>query len=258
MIQNYMRWDVINHLIKVNNYKSYLEIGYYKGWSFDAVKCENKVAVDPYPCKTERQEQFKGGMIKLSGKVSPIYYKENDNLEGDGFIVKDTSDHFFSLMTPEDKWDIIFIDGLHEATQASRDLDHALFHLSGGGTIVIHDCNPPLYEHTTTGIDGCWTGDVYKAFIRFRKTTPLVCYTVDTDWGVGIIKGSEYMKDEDIHTSMVGNYPVPLPRGEELPKEIEFPFFDKYRRRLINLITPEQFLERENGNMDRAIHKEHI
>ncbi len=33
------RWDIINHFIKKNDYKNYLEIGYYKGWSFDAVEC---------------------------------------------------------------------------------------------------------------------------------------------------------------------------------------------------------------------------
>lgn len=47
------RWDVINHFIKKHNYHSYLEIGYFKGWSFDNVQAPFKIAVDPNPSKTD-------------------------------------------------------------------------------------------------------------------------------------------------------------------------------------------------------------
>ncbi len=61
------RWDIINHFIEKNNYKKYLEIGYYKGWSFDKVICDEKTAVDPTPSKTSCQVSME------YGKYMPIW-----------------------------------------------------------------------------------------------------------------------------------------------------------------------------------------
>lgn len=206
-----MRWDIINYLIEKNNYKSYLEIGYFKGWSFDRVKCENKIAVDPYPCKTVEQEQFPSDV----GIV-----------DEQGIIWKQTSDVFFKNEADQ-KWDIIFIDGLHEASQVSRDLYNSINHLAEGGTIVMHDCNPPKYEHTTTGIDGCWTGDTYKAFLEFKRSNKNVIYCVDTDWGVGIIESNILEKGHGYVSPQV---------------EFNWGVFNKDRKFLLGLITVEEFL----------------
>lgn len=210
-----MRWDIINHLIKKNNYKNYLEIGYYKGWSFDRIEgCETMTAVDPNPCKNSSQEASPYGSIV------------------DTHIIKMTSDEFFAKeMIQIYKWDIIFIDGLHEATQVSRDIENSLKHLAEGGTIVLHDCNPPKYEHTTVGIDGCWTGDTWKAAVKFRATQPHDLYTVDTDWGVGVITPSR-INDSPINplVYLASDY---------------WPEFDEHRVELLNLISPEEFLKRE-------------
>src|SRR5260221_12856763 len=107
-----MRWDIINHLIKENDYKTYLEIGYYKGWSFDRIECQLKIAVDPNPCKTPEQEQF------ITGRSE--YIKDI----GNSYIYKMTSDSFFeerkvfnsdtnTYTESPTRYDIIFIDGLH-------------------------------------------------------------------------------------------------------------------------------------------------
>lgn len=231
-----MRWDIINALIEKNNYKSYLEIGYYKGWSFDQIKIPNKTAVDPNPSKTPEQEVLVYGGSEMG---------EN------GSVIKMTSDDWFA---GADKWrgyegavtdfDIIFIDGLHEAEQVYRDIQNALKYLAPGGTIVLHDVNPPKYEHTTTGIDGCWTGDAYKAFIEFRFEHPSVpSCCVDTDWGVGIIRPFDHQDLESTHTSLLGNYPA-IERKKEKPAVIDWDFFSTYRKRAINLITIEEFKER--------------
>lgn len=42
-----LRHELINHLIRVNNYKSYLEIGTNNGDNFRKVKCDYKACVDP-------------------------------------------------------------------------------------------------------------------------------------------------------------------------------------------------------------------
>lgn len=218
------RWDIINHLIKKHNYKSYLEIGYYKGWSFDQVECETKVAVDPSPCKYDWEMSAEYGALITDGHNCIYKYKSDDF-----FNYIDQSTLPSSLRT----WDIIFIDGLHEASQVERDIENSLKHLSKGGTIVLHDCNPPKYEHTTTGIDGCWTGDCYKAFIKFRAEHPEYdCFTVDTDWGVGIIRIAQ--KDES--RCLISDL-----SNEELH---DWNFFDKQRRTLLNLISPEEFLNK--------------
>jgi hypothetical protein len=223
------RWDIINAFIEKHNYKSYLEIGYYKGWSFDQIKCEDKTAVDPNPCKTRRDEAVVYGTV-----LGPIYDRETDELISEGHIYKLTSDDFFSVLD-DTKWDIIFIDGLHEASQVEKDIKNALKHLSPKGTIVLHDCNPPKFEHTTTGIDGCWTGDTYKAFVKFRLQYPeYESFTVDTDWGCGII----------ITPPRPGNY-IDL-ATEYINERIEWDHFTKWREDLLDLISVEEFKTRLN------------
>jgi hypothetical protein len=214
-----MRWDIINALIEKNNYTNYLEIGYYKSWSFDQVKCKYKSAVDPNPCKTIEQEA-------LSKSIEPYSISYNE------WLYKETSDNFFKYSVGQNTtYDIIFIDGLHEAEQVYRDIQNSLNHLSPRGAIVMHDCNPPKYEHTTTGIDGCWTGDTYKAVLKFRDETfgtwDFKC--VDTDWGVGIIQ-KEPIQFDSFLTFLQGfpNY------------ENTWEYFDKRRKDLLTLITPEQ------------------
>lgn len=214
-----IRWDIINHFIKKNNYKSFLEIGYYKGWNFDSVNCDNKTTVDPNPCKTPDQEELEyGNSMQLSG----ISYES---------LYKMTSDEFFSKEAKGSKWDIVFIDGLHEAKQVTRDIENSLKHLSDGGVIVLHDCNPPTYEHTTTGdCGGNWNGDVYKAVYKASIEPQNDFYTVDTDWGVGVLKRREGMRVNGT-----------AGRGRDLSWEE----FDANRKEILNLISVEEFLEKE-------------
>lgn len=199
------RWDVINHFIQKNDSKTYLEIGYYKGWSFDNVKCHFKTAVDPFPCKTPKQESVEYGQYVLN--------TENEK------IIKLKSDDFF--FQNKNKYDIIFIDGLHEWEQVYRDILNSLLVLNENGTIVLHDCNPPEYEYTNTGINGCWTGDTYKAVLKFQENFDYVFYTYDFDWGVGVIT-----KEIDIKANDKDFYK----KGFE-----DWNFFNKNRKKLLNL-----------------------
>lgn len=231
-----MRWEIINYFIKKYNYKSYLEIGYYKGWSFDRVECSNKTAVDPNPSKDEYQQKMGDGEKSIHICTDEVGRPE---LNFEHVIYKTTSDRFFEiqqLFTKNKKtWDIIFIDGLHEANQVLKDLNNSLNHLSSNGIIIMHDCNPPKYEHTTTGIDGCWTGDVYKTAVAMRMTYPYSFYVVDTDWGVGVLRKPE-------------NYNIPyfFPGVDDY--KIEWDSFDKGRYSLLNIKSVEEFLEREKPN----------
>lgn len=163
------RYDIINFLIQKYNFKSYLEIGVAYGETFSKINCENKISVDP---------------------------------EDHGYtICKMTSDEFFELLNPNKKFDVIFIDGLHTSEQCYKDIENAIKHLSKNGFILCHDMNPPT-EHIARRLDiwdgYWWTGDVYKAFIEFRKNYDnYKSYLLeDCDWGIGVItKGkSELIK----------------------------------------------------------------
>lgn len=229
------RWDIINQLIKKHNYKSYLEIGYFKGWSFDQINCEDKTAVDPNPSKTAYQEQLE--------------YGKADRSVG-GRLYKVRSDEFFEVGDPKSgiKYDIIFIDGLHEANQVYRDIENSLKHLNPEGTIVIHDCNPPTHEHTTTGdAGGNWNGNVYKAVVLFRAYHPQYeFYTIDTDWGTGILREREkvYPEGEEPFVTVDTNEIVRPIEAEYYIKDWEF--FDQNRKRALNLISVEEFQNKMN------------
>lgn len=168
------RMDIINELIRANNYKTYLEIGVHtKSLCFNHIIANHKTSVDPG--------------------------YENGNEEYD---YRMESDHFFESLRsgntklhPQMKWDLIFIDGLHLAEQVYRDVINSLEHLEHGGTIVMHDCNPPHELIAREQMNppwnhpGEWCGTTWKAFYHFRQTRPdLRMWCVDTDWGVGIIQ----------------------------------------------------------------------
>lgn len=159
------RTDIINSFKP----KSYLEIGVQdKTVNFDKIKAHYKVGVDP----DER------------AGVLPI-----------------TSDEFFKQNT--EKFDVIFIDGLHENMQVRCDIRNSLKCLNKRGTIVIHDCNP-IEEvwQIVPRESGMWTGDVWKAFVYFRRRKDLKMYVIDRDYGCGIIQKGEqeplYVPEEDL------------------------------------------------------------
>lgn len=255
------RWDIINHLIKKNGYTSYLEIGYYKGWSFDRVECNHKTAVDPNPCKTPDQEKWTNEslhFLKLGEQMKEsiarpvkeaIYKMTSDKYFGE-YIVDASGKSMFSF-------DIIFIDGLHESTQVDRDIQNALKHLNPGGTIVMHDCNPSTEEMTLGGTaSGEWTGDVYKSFIDFCYSAKnenefrqriYDAYVVDTDYGVGIIRKS------DLKWSL--SRMSPLPDYITNKEYYSFPVFAQHKEQLLNLRSVKDFLfiEKYENQIENAI-----
>jgi predicted transposase YbfD/YdcC len=156
------RTDIINHLIKKNNYKRYLEIGVRNpDENLNKITVEHKDGVDP------------------AGNCNyPI-----------------PSDDFFNQLDIDLKYDIIFIDGLHLDYQVEQDITNSLKHLNEGGTIVMHDCSPIKEEHQVEEyvVGKTWNGTTWKAYVKFRMTDEnLSMCVVDTDHGVGIItKGKQ-------------------------------------------------------------------
>ena len=98
---------------------------------------------------------------------------------------------FFKLKS--DKYDLIFIDGLHTAEQVKKDFENALMVLSRDGFIVLHDCNPLKKEHTLVprpSKTGHWNGDVYKFACQLSVYHNF--QTIDIDNGCGVWQDTYY------------------------------------------------------------------
>lgn len=161
------RIDIINRLINRYGYKTYLEIGVQYGYCFKHIHAKSKTGVDPDP---------RTGLVTHGIK----------------------SDDFFRLNTMT--YDIVFIDGLHEAGQVERDIYNSLDCLNPGGAVVLHDCLPQSeIMQKVPRQTKVWTGDVWKAFVKVRRdNSDLYMYTIDTDFGVGVIhKTKEGANDFD-------------------------------------------------------------
>lgn len=139
-----------------------------------------------------------------------------------------TSDNFFNIIDISQKYDIIFIDGLHHAEQVDKDIENSLQHLNDNGIIVVHDCNPPEYEiQTVPRKTGIWNGDVWKSIVKLRCTRPdLAVRVVDTDWGIGIIHpGSQQLYNIQSYDQIVNNWD----------------YFDANREEILNIISLDEF-----------------
>ena len=204
------RIDIIKKLINKFGYRSYLEIGVRGGDCFKNISIDSKEAIDPDP------------KCEIDKRINVM-----------------TSDVFFENLSVDKKYDIVFIDGLHEHFQVLKDVQNSLNHLSENGVIVLHDCNPPSSwnqrEPSEYDGTGAWNGTVWKAFVEYRsKRKDLNMFVVDCDWGVGIIQKTqkkdflEYVCNvEDDITS--------------------YNWLNKNRKMALNLISPEDFQKWING-----------
>ena len=162
--QKSVNWSVrrLNRLITELSCKTYLEVGVFRGETFKDVECASKVAVDP---------AFKFDVSSVAKK-------------GEDYIEK-TSDDFFAGLPVSQKYDAIFLDGLHTFEQTYRDFCNALVHSHDKTVILIDDTRPndPFSAHpdmttaltrrTQLGIPGkSWHGDVYKIVWAIRDFHP--------------------------------------------------------------------------------------
>ena len=146
------RLTIVQEIINKKNYENYLEIGCFDNELFNHINCKKKVGVDP----------VSGGTIR------------------------DTSDNFFK--TNNEKFDCIFIDGLHKYSQVKKDIQNSLNFLNNDGIILLHDCLPNnYYEQAIPRCQWTWNGDVWKALVECRTDENLDVYTCYADFGIGVI-----------------------------------------------------------------------
>jgi hypothetical protein len=214
------RTDIINFLLSIKkNDTCYLEIGVRNPeHNFNHIKAETKFSVDP-------------GFDFIE---NPVDFKM-------------TSDRFFHKLSTNEvlsnkiRFDVIFIDGLHLAPQADKDIANALKYIKEDGFVVLHDCNPPTewhsrgynnYYHTPAGVE--WNGTTWKAFIKWRLNPALYSCCIDSDWGVGIL-----CKKYKIGNSIQLSNPF-----------FEFNLLEERRKEYLNLMDFTVFKELILGNMD--------
>lgn len=145
--------DIINKIIKDNNYENYLEIGFGAGHNFNKIECLKKDAVDPNSDK----------------------------------CVKLTSDEFFAQN--EKMYSVIFIDGDHTKEQARKDIINAMKCLREDGCIILHDVlpkNEAMQEVPRKQKE--WCGTVWRSAVGFHASYPDVRFeTYRSDYGLTVI-----------------------------------------------------------------------
>tara|TARA_B100001063_G_C16637294_1_gene488947 strand:- start:133 stop:843 length:711 start_codon:yes stop_codon:yes gene_type:complete len=146
------RQHIVQKIIDIKNYKSYLEIGTAYDELFNEINCDLKIGVDP----------VSGGTIR---KTSDQFFKENVQ-----------------------KFDCIFIDGLHYYSQVKKDIENSIKFLNPNGIIFLHDCLPNNhYEQAVPRCQAIWNGDVWKAIVECRTKEDIDTYTCYADFGIGVI-----------------------------------------------------------------------
>ena len=150
-----MRHEVVQGILSLYANPRYLEIGVSRGVTFHQVRAAAKVAVDP---------RF----------VFDVEAARAENREARYYEV--TSDHYFGeIVAPDERFDVVYLDGLHTAEQTLRDLLNTLSYLKPDGTIVIDDVKPvtalaaipdrATFARVRAYLGSrhkAWMGDVYK------------------------------------------------------------------------------------------------
>lgn len=186
------RIELIQKLIDDKKYSTYLEIGIHRGTSFFPLRCQNKIAVDPYM------------KVSWKGKIYRII-QNPFNLGNKYFEI--TSDEFFESnaanIFKKTNLDIVFIDGLHTFEASLKDVLNSLKYLNNNGTIIMHDCYPPhkaaaipaasfpdAKRKNVNGWTGQWCGDVWKTvvYLKEKYSYNLDVCVLNADFGLGIIK----------------------------------------------------------------------
>ncbi|MGH7257118.1 MAG: class I SAM-dependent methyltransferase [Nitrospiraceae bacterium] len=158
----------LKELAKVNNAKSYLEIGVADGKTFLHTDFDLKHAVDPKFRFDTRQHESKNCK----------------------FFETTSDDFFLYFANPEVKYDVIFLDGLHTFEQTFRDFCSTQAHCHDRTIWLIDDVYPSdafsaipsealsrKFRKLQRGSGkGPWHGDVFKMMFAIHDFFPNLSY----------------------------------------------------------------------------------
>lgn len=184
---------LINDLISDLNYKSYLELGVSIGESWKLISCENKIGVD--------------NNINVAN-------------EFDGVVHATTDDYF---LNNQNKFDLIYIDALHEKNQVYKDFKNSFNALNDSGIIIFHDINPLDISQTHFNS----SGDIFELWIELSNTYKV--YTIKGTAGdsIGVFIKSENSKFIDIEV-----------------KDYTYQFFSENREKFISYLNYEEIINK--------------
>jgi len=181
---------VINHISNPDD--TYLEIGVETGYTFNNVEIKNKIGVDPLP-----------------------------HFESEHLVLK-TSDDYFENLDTNTKFDIVFIDGLHQCEQVAKDINNSIQFLNENGKVLLDDIIPlnydeqlkvPLKHEVRNGILKTfvpWTGDVWKTLYHI-----LSLYSEHIDFqyfyhmnyrAVALLKIKSFFQIPESELDIINNY----------------------------------------------------
>ena len=204
-----------------NNTDNYLEIGVEYGDTFNTVHFNEKVGVDPDPKFTPTI----GEVCKLT---SDDYFKEyfeiNNNLnnnDNNNNNNDDNNNDKFSII--QKLFDVVFIDGMHQADFVLKDINNTIKVLSKNGTIFIDDILPfnyneqlkvPLkhyYENNILKYGENWTGDVWKVIyyilMNYKDNLSSFNYYYNSNFrGIALFKIKEYFQIEEFAIDEINNF----------------------------------------------------
>lgn len=242
--QDWNKARIINHLAEVRGYRHYLELCTATTGNRYAEIDRSKFATCVrlmYQCP----ESYDDGMA--------IDYRST------GLDITES----LTRMREDCRYvDIALIDPFHEYEQSWRDLVEGFRLIREGGTLVVHDCLPTRAEIAGPKfIPGDWCGVTYQAYIDFvSHRDDLDFYTVDTDYGCGIIRKSGPTPLRRAFASIqLGRPPSigPMTGAERASiladwqtkgddPSAAFSFFDAHKQVLLNLISIDEFLAQKS------------
>jgi len=170
--------------------ENYLEVGVAQGLTLEQIKVLHRWGVDPTP-------QFNTDKLPKGLK----FYSQD-------------SDSFFNELQASQKFNLVFLVGLHQWQQTYRDLINVLCHSDKETIIVIDDVVPDdelaafpdwdqaLLMKDAAGItDGRWQGDVFKVILAIAQGHPELGFcTVTTHKPDDNPQAIVWIKDKSVTT----------------------------------------------------------
>jgi len=176
--------QLLQKLVTTRNYSSYLEIARGGDDRARDLQCSYKVVID----------SIAGGTLRLDSTT------------------------YFAQLQADVRFDLIFIDGYHHCLEVNRELEAAFKHLAVGGTIVLHDCNPPTEvigsypQHPNTI---AWCGDVWRTVALWRTRSDVTLVTLPQDWGCAILQKGVNRNPYTLPVALVEWYQLPWTTFEQ-------------------------------------------
>jgi hypothetical protein len=217
--------DVINAIAQKRQYVAYLELSTpISGHEFDKVT---------YPGLSIRHRFAYASQYRVDQQTATRRYE--------GFCLDAAR-----LVRLCARYDIILVDSFHTYGCSMRDVLLARALLADGGTILVHDCNPPDEDFASPIYrDGAWPGATHAAFVDLMlNSNELEHCTIDLDVGLGIIRRCSSRPRESLE---------PLKQTWErsrVDEALRFQVFSTHRHQLLNLVSLERFVRDEGLEVD--------